>query len=395
MNQPLFNIGLLGSVSSGKSTCIKALTGKKTQKHSAEKIKNITIKPGYANLKIYTNGETLYTENQLILMNENLSDYQLINHCSFVDCPGHHELTLTMLGQVNIMNSAIVIVSAFENVIDNSQLIEHLKAAKLAEIKNIIVCLNKIDLVNKDKALTKKKEIETLFKKLKLEYISIIPTSFNYNLGVENVLEIINTLSSKTNKSEISNSPVFYISRSFDINKPGTDFSNIKGGIVGGSLVSGQLKIGDKIEIKPGIISQNKYEVIKTTINSLMSENEYLDTVHSGGLIAIGLNLDSNYTKNDKLVGNLLGLENQLPDIYTEVELYYSPLENNKLNINDKVYLQIGSLSVISLLIDINDNKYKFKLSRPCCIDKNVKIYLCCREGNFKILGYGLLELYS
>jgi translation initiation factor 2 subunit 3 len=385
MKQPLFNIGLLGSVSSGKSTCIKALTGKKTQKHSAEKIKNITIKPGYANLKIYTNGETLYTENQLTVMNENLLDYQLINHCSFVDCPGHHELTLTMLGQVNIMDGAIVVISACENVIDNTQLIEHLKAAKLAEIKNIIICLNKIDLVSKDKALLKKKEIETLFNKLKLDYISIIPTSFNYNI-VSNLLDIINNI-----KSEKPDIPIFYISRSFDINKPGTEFANIKGGVVGGSLVSGELKIGDVIEIKPGLVSQNKYEIIKTTIKSLMSENEYLDKVHSGGLIAIGLNIDANYTKNDKLAGNLLGLENQLPEIYNEIKINYYPIENNKLKINDKIYLQIGTLSVLSLIIDIKDNKYKFKLSRPCCIDKNSKIYLCCRENNFNILGYGVI----
>jgi translation initiation factor 2 subunit 3 len=385
MKQPLFNIGLLGSVSSGKSTCIKALTGKKTQKHSAEKIKNITIKPGYANLKIYSNGETLYTENQLTIMNENLLDYQLINHCSFVDCPGHHELTLTMLGQVNIMDGAIVVISACENVIDNTQLIEHLKAAKLAEIKNIIICLNKIDLVSKDKALLKKKEIETLFNKLKLDYISIIPTSFNYNI-ISNLLDIINNI-----KSEKPDIPIFYISRSFDINKPGTEFANIKGGVVGGSLVSGELKIGDVIEIKPGLVSQNKYKVIKTTIKSLMSENEYLDKVHSGGLIAIGLNIDANYTKNDKLAGNLLGLENQLPEIYDEIIINYYPIEKNKLKINDKIYLQIGTLSVLSLLIDIKDDKYKFKLSRPCCIDKNSKIYLCCRENNFNILGYGLI----
>ena len=76
--QPLINIGCLGCVSDGKSTLIKCLTGTKTQRHSHEKNKNLSIKQGYANLKIYENEK-------------------LINHISFVDCPGHQDLILTLL----------------------------------------------------------------------------------------------------------------------------------------------------------------------------------------------------------------------------------------------------------------------------------------------------------
>ena len=52
--QPIMNIGCLGSVSHGKSTMVKLLTGKSTQQHSKEKIRNITMKVGYANCKIYS-----------------------------------------------------------------------------------------------------------------------------------------------------------------------------------------------------------------------------------------------------------------------------------------------------------------------------------------------------
>ena len=53
MYQPIMNLGTLGSVSDGKSTLIRNLTGKATQTHSSEKERNITIKAGYANLKIW------------------------------------------------------------------------------------------------------------------------------------------------------------------------------------------------------------------------------------------------------------------------------------------------------------------------------------------------------
>ena len=53
--QPILNIGCLGSVSDGKSTTVFQLTGTKTQTHSKEKTRNITIKQGYANMKIWQN----------------------------------------------------------------------------------------------------------------------------------------------------------------------------------------------------------------------------------------------------------------------------------------------------------------------------------------------------
>ena len=52
-NQPTINVGMIGSVSNGKSSITEKLTSIKTQKHSSEKERNITIKLGYANAKIF------------------------------------------------------------------------------------------------------------------------------------------------------------------------------------------------------------------------------------------------------------------------------------------------------------------------------------------------------
>ena len=59
-NQAILNTGVIGSVSNGKSTLVRSLTGIKTQKHSSEKERNITINIGYANAKIYQNSEGKY-----------------------------------------------------------------------------------------------------------------------------------------------------------------------------------------------------------------------------------------------------------------------------------------------------------------------------------------------
>ena len=101
----------------------------------------MTIKPGYANIMIYGDDN-----NYSIDSKDNLP---LKKYISFIDCPGHYELTKVVLGQVNMMSGAICIISAVEDIMNNKQLREHLNAAKLAGIEKIIVCLNKCDLLEK------------------------------------------------------------------------------------------------------------------------------------------------------------------------------------------------------------------------------------------------------
>ena len=59
------------------------------------------------------------------------------------------------------------------------------------------------------------------------------------------------------------------IVRSFDVNKPGDDIDDMKGGIVGGSILQGVLRVGDEIEIRPGEVGRNdKGQIVCTPIKS-------------------------------------------------------------------------------------------------------------------------------
>ena len=70
-----------------------------------------------------------------------------------------YELILTMLSNIDLMQGAIVIVSMAEELEKKPQLIQHLLAIKIAKFENVIICLNKLDLVSKDIVLEKKKKI--------------------------------------------------------------------------------------------------------------------------------------------------------------------------------------------------------------------------------------------
>ena len=109
-NQPTVNIGCLGSVTDGKSSMVNSVCGIKTQRHSSEHIKNITIKLGYANAKIFKcpscpepSCYESYDSKKKKAKCENCeSNMDLIKHISFVDCPGHNDLLLTMMSGVSV-----------------------------------------------------------------------------------------------------------------------------------------------------------------------------------------------------------------------------------------------------------------------------------------------------
>ena len=108
-----------------------------------------------------------------------------------------------------------------------------------------------------------------------------------------------------------------FVLRSFEVNKPGTEIDDLLGGVLGGSMVQGIFRIGDQIEIKPGISVQEggrtKYETLVTTVRSLSVSKGQVQEARSGGLVGIGTDLDPSLTKSDALVGSVMGKIDTLP----------------------------------------------------------------------------------
>ncbi len=399
--QPVLNVGMLGSVSDGKSTCVRELTGIKTQRHSSEKTRNITIKPGYANLKIWSDGDKLYsTDSKPTILSKNDRDCNLVHHLSFIDCPGHQELILTMLGSIRLMDAVIVIVSAADPIEKKPQLIQHLAAIKLSGIKKILVCLNKLDLVTKDVANERYEELQKVLSRFDIKPIKIIPTSFNKKIGVSWLLqEILDNFIPNNNVDEVSR---FMATRSFDINKPGSNWNDLKGGVLGGSLFNGKLNVDDVIEIRPGICGKGKNgklisQPIKTKILSIKTDQEELENMLPGGLMGVGTDIDPFYCKDDQLAGNIIGLEGTLPSVYDSIELKFELIEDFggvwKPKVNDNVFLQVGTLSISSILTQVLKKTIKLSLSRPACIDEDLMIMISHKEdGIMKIVASGKIK---
>ena len=250
---PELNVGVVGHIDHGKTTLLSKLTGKWTDTHSEELKRGITIKLGYAETIIYKDKDNYNIEKKGIPL----------RYVSFIDMPGHEMLMATMLSGATIIDSAILVIAANEGI--KPQTKEHFMALQAKKIKNIIIIQNKIDLVSKEKALQNYNEIKNFIKGTIAEDAPIIPVSTLQNINLNKIFEALAKL--PIPERDKNSKPIFLIARSFDINKPGKNISELNGGVLGGILKKGVLKVGDEIEIKPGLSvkKNNKYSYIPLT----------------------------------------------------------------------------------------------------------------------------------
>lgn len=400
MDQPIINVACLGCVSDGKSSLVRMLTGIKTQKHSSEKERNITIKLGYANCKIFKCDQCPIpdcyyssdskTEEMTCDCGEKCI---LVNHISFIDAPGHDALFSTLLSGINIMDYAIVVVSGKENIESKPKLNDHLFVIKECKIDKPIYCLNKLDLLKQNKltASTRKDDLKYLIEKeLDDKDPLIIPTSFNLNGNKQWVIHYLNEMCKEIKRNDNEN-PHMVITRTFDVNPCLIDYTEMKGGVVGGSIVKGKLKVGDEVEISPGAVRVNDGKLTSTPfyskIKSIRTETTDLEEAKAGGLIALQLDIDPYFTKNDRIIGQRIGLKGTLPEPVSTIKCKHD-IDINKLT-NENYHIVVNGNRLRCKLVNKSEDTVELKtISDMVSLDDNCKIVLSeVVDKNYKVLG--------
>jgi len=390
---PELNVGVVGHIDHGKTTLLKQLTGKFTDTHSEELKRGITIKLGYADATIFKDGNIFNVKGK----------GKPIRYISFIDAPGHEMLMATMLSGAAIIDAAILVIAANEGI--KPQTKEHFMALQAKKIKNIIIVQNKIDLVTKEQALKNYKIIKEFVKGTLAENAPIIPISAQQGININKLLEELCKL--EIPKKEIDTKPIFLIARSFDINKPGTKINDLKGGVLGGILKEGKLKVGDEIEIKPGIIvkkaNQQTYQTLTTKILSLHKGNESVQEILPGASISIETELDPFLTKTDSLTGCLAGLKNTLPEISYKVKLKTKLFKEvlgisehekvSPLKTKEMLMLSVNTTITVGTIEKINNDEIELSLNIPIIALKGDNTGLARNiNKHWRLIGFGEIE---
>lgn len=390
---------MVGHVDHGKTSLTRALTGKWTDTHSEELKRGITIKIGYADTTFYRNKDgTAYAAAPQA--EKEKGKWEVARHVSFLDAPGHETLMTTTIAASSILDGAVLVIAANEDC-PQAQTEEHLQVLDILGIKNVVVVQNKIDLVSREKAAENYGQIKKFLKGSTAENAPIVPVSANYNANIDKVVEAIEK-TIPTPKHDETLPARMYVARSFDVNKPGAAIEKLKGGVLGGSLIQGTIKVEDEIEMLPGIAKKGKekeiIEPIVLKVNALMAGGEPVAEARPGGLIGVATGLDPAVAKSDHLVGNLIGRKGTLPPVINDIEMEYKLLaregfDNPALKMGEPIVVSSGTATSVGAIVKLKGNAVFLKLKRPICAEKRSKVAITRRLGNrWRLSGFGILK---
>ncbi|MFQ6062710.1 MAG: translation initiation factor IF-2 subunit gamma [Methanosarcinales archaeon] len=404
--KPVVNIGMVGHVDHGKTTLVKALSGIWADTHSEEIKRGITIRLGYADTTFYKC--PVCPEPDCYTISKKCphcgTETKLLRTVSFVDSPGHETLMATMLSGAALMDGAILLIAANEPC-PQPQTKEHLMALDIIGVKNIVVVQNKIDLVPKEDLIDHYHQIKDFLKGTVAENAPIIPISAQQNVNIDLLInEIENTI--KTPIHDLNKPARMFVARSFDVNKPGTPLKKIVGGVIGGTLSQGVLRVKDEIEIRPGrkvdYEGVIKWIPIKTYISDIFAGGAHVEEATPGGLVGVGTTLDPSMTKSDSLIGQVVGKPGTLPPTWDGFVMSVHLLKKvvgiieefavEPIHTTEPLMLNIGTATTIGVVTSARSDKAEVKLKRPICAEIGARIAISRQIGaRWRLIGVGNL----
>ncbi|MXR42900.1 translation initiation factor IF-2 subunit gamma [Halobaculum sp. WSA2] len=401
--QPEVNIGLVGHVDHGKTTLVQALSGDWTDQHSEEMKRGISIRLGYADATLRRCPDCAEPECYTVeeTCPEHGVDTETLRTVSFVDAPGHETLMATMLSGASIMDGAVLVVSATEDV-PQAQTEEHLMALDIIGIENIVIAQNKIDLVDDERARENYEQIREFVEGTVAEDAPIVPVSAQQEVNVDLVIQALEDRIPTPDRDETLPARM-YTARSFDINRPGTKAKDLLGGVIGGSLAQGTLTEGDEIELRPGREVEeggsSEYHSIETSVRSLQAGGHPQDEVGPGGLLGVGTGLDPSLTKGDALAGQVAGEPGTLPPTRNGFEMEVELLDRvvgegevEEISTGEPLMLTVGTATTVGAVTSARTGECEVNLKRPVCAEEGAKIAINRRMGaRWRLIGVGTL----
>lgn len=308
-------IGTAGHIDHGKTTLIKAMTGTNTDRLKEEQERGISIDLGFSYL-----------------------DSASGNRLGIVDVPGHERFINNMVAGVVGMDLILLVIAADEGIMPQTR--EHMDILSLLGIEKAIVVLNKIDTVDKEWADLVEADIKSELADTFLSDAPIVRVSSATGQGIDNLISEIEKLTSNDLESrDINSIACLPIDRVFTIKGSGT--------VVTGTLISGQIKQGEELEIFP--VGK------KSKIRSVQVHNSSTDIAYAGQRVALNL---AGIEKNEIYRGCVVAQTNSIiPTDIIDVRL--SVLKSSKRSIENgsRVHFFSGTSEVLAKVFLLDAEK--------------------------------------
>jgi selenocysteine-specific elongation factor len=191
---------------------------------------------------------------------------------SIIDVPGHEDFIKNMLAGVGGIDAALLVVAADEGVMP--QTVEHLAVLDLLEVRQGVVALTQVDLVEGEEWLELvAADVDLLLKGTALAGSKIVPLSAVTGQGISSLIEALDSLLSQTPPRRERGRPRLPIDRAFTLAGFGT--------VITGTLIDGRFRVGQEVEILP--------QGLKSRIRGLQTHKEKIEVAVPGSRVAINL----------------------------------------------------------------------------------------------------------
>ncbi|GAA0115754.1 selenocysteine-specific translation elongation factor [Clostridium senegalense] len=350
-------IGTAGHIDHGKTTLIKALTGRETDTLKEEKDRGISINLGFTYFDLPSG-----------------------KRAGIIDVPGHEKFIKNMLAGISSIDVVLLVIAADEGIMPQTR--EHLEILQLLNVKKGIIVLTKADLVDDEWIEMIKGDIKKEFEGTFLENAPIHEVSSKTKLGFEALIEDIENLTSEVNPKDTEGHFRLPVDRVFTIKGFGT--------VVTGTVISGRVKVGDSIEIYPSKII--------TKVRGIRIHDEPCEIGEAGQRCAINL---SNIKLEEVSRGNVIAKENIMEPSYNiDCNLYYLKSAEKPLVNRQRVRLYHGTEEVLCRVIILDKDELKpgesgyvqLRLEKQITAQRNDRYVLRSYSPMFTIAGGSIIE---
>lgn len=329
-------VGTAGHIDHGKTTLIKALTGRETDTLTEEKERGISINLGFT-----------------------FFDLPSGRRAGIIDVPGHEKFIKNMLAGMSSIDIVLLVIAADEGIMPQTR--EHFEILQLLEVKKGIVVLTKSDLVDEEWLSMIKEDIKNEFKGTFLENALIHSVSSKTGIGLNNLIEDIDKFTEEVEAKDIQGHFRLPVDRVFTISGFGT--------VVTGTVISGSVKEGQIIEVYPAKLASK--------VRGIQVHDQSVKVAEAGQRCAINI---ANVKVSNVKRGDVISVENLMePSLMVDCKLYYlksasSPLENRQ-----RVRLYHGTSEIICRVVILNKEQIEpgeeayvqLRLEKPLTAQRN------------------------
>ena len=309
-------IGTAGHIDHGKTTLIKALTGRDTDTLKEEKQRGISINLGFTYFDLRSN-----------------------KRAGIVDVPGHEKFIKNMLAGSSGIDIVLLVIACDEGVMP--QTIEHLDILNFLDIKNGIIVLTKCQNVDEDFKELVKEDIREKLDGSFLENVDMIEVDSISGYGIDKLINKIDDISNVIGSKKEDSPSRLNIDRVFSVKGFGT--------VITGTLLEGKIKIDDELQIYP--------KGIKAKIRGIQVHGENVEVAYAGQRTAINI---SNVKVEEIERGDVLADINSLEESkMLDVKISLVKHTNKELKHWDRLKLYHGTKEILCRAVPLDKDYIK------------------------------------